>query len=275
MSESLTSPRVPRAQRWLRLMVPTVLIVLWLAAAGIGGPYFGRVGEVSSNDPTAYLPDSAEATVVQRSLGRFLGSGAIPAVVVFASESPLTSADLAAIGERLAAVAGLPGVAGELSPAIPSADTLAAQAFIPVAADDQLGDTVERLAAELRSGLDPSISVYVTGPAGFSATLISAFSGIDGLLLIVALAAVLVILLLVYRSLLLPVAVLGTSLFALCAALLTVWLLAREGVLLLSGQTQGILFILVIGAATDYSLLLVARFREELRQVEDTWTAVW
>src|SRR5690606_17183921 len=140
---------------------------------------------------------------------------------------------------------------------------------------DQLGDTVERLAAELRSGLDPSISVYVTGPAGFSATLISAFSGIDGLLLIVALAAVLVILLLVYRSLLLPVAVLGTSLFALCAALLTVWLLAREGVLLLSGQTQGILFILVIGAATDYSLLLVARFREELRQVEDTWTAVW
>ena len=266
-------PTNPRAPRWLRLAVPTVLILLWLAAAGIGGPYFGRVGEVSSNDPTAYLPDSAEATVVQRSLGQFLGTGAIPAVVVFASESPLTSADLAAIGERLAAVAGLEGVEDGLSPAIPSADTLAAQAFIPVSAGDELADTIARLATELRKDLDPSISVFVTGPAGFSATLISAFSGIDGLLLIVALVAVLVILLLVYRSVLLPVAVLGTSLFALCAALLTVWLLARADVLLLSGQTQGILFILVIGAATDYSLLLVARFREELRQVEDTWTA--
>mgnify|MGYP003434217108 FL=1 len=81
------------------------------------------------------------------------------------------------------------------------------------------------------------------------------------------------ILILVYRSLLLPIAVLSTSLFALCVALLTVWWLAKAGVVLLSGQTQGILFILVIGAATDYSLLYVARYREELRVRTDKWTA--
>jgi len=99
--------------------------------------------------------------------------------------------------------------------------------------------------------------VYVTGPAGFTADLVAGFSGIDGLLLGVALLAVFIILILVYRSLLLPVAVLSTSLFALCSALLLVWWLAKWEILLLSGQTQGILFILVIGAATDYSLLFI------------------
>jgi RND superfamily putative drug exporter len=89
----------------------------------------------------------------------------------------------------------------------------------------------------------------------------------------VALLAVLVILIVVYRSLLLPIAVLSTSLFALTVALLTVWWLAKAEVLLLSGQTQGILFILVIGAATDYSLLYVARYREELRVQQDRWMA--
>src|SRR5690606_992936 len=110
---------------------------------------------------------------------------------------------------------------------------------------------------------------------GFSADLAAGFAGIDGLLLGVALGAVLVILVLVYRSALLPIVVLSTSLFALCVALLVVWWLAKFEILLLSGQTQGILFILVIGAATDYSLLLVARFREELRGTHDRGAAVF
>src|SRR5699024_1305035 len=76
-----------------------------------------------------------------------------------------------------------------------------------------------------------------------------------------------------YRSFILPIAVLATSLFALTAALLVVWWLAKWEILLLSGQTQGILFILVIGAATDYSLLYVARYREELRKYRDKATA--
>ena len=83
----------------------------------------------------------------------------------------------------------------------------------------------------------------------------------------------LVILLIVYRSLLLPLIVLSTSMFALCAALLTIWHLAAANVLLLSGQTQGILFILVIGATTDYSLLYVARYRDELRRTRERWPA--
>ena len=254
--------------------MPALIIVAWLVGAAVGGPYFGRVEEVSSNDPSAYLPDSAEATTVQGQLGAFVGTGSIPAVVVFTSDVPLTGEDLTAISARMDAASTLEGVAGGTSPAIPSEDGLAAQAFVPVLADDELAEHVAALSAELRRELPAGVSVHVTGPAGFSSALVAAFSGIDGLLLIIALAAVAVILLLVYRSALLPIVVLSTSLFALCAALLTVWWLAKAGVLLLSGQTQGILFILVIGAATDYSLLLVARYREELRHVEEPLTAV-
>ena len=51
--------------RILRVAVPALVILAWLAGASIGGPYFGKVGEVSTNDQTSFLPSSAEATQVQ------------------------------------------------------------------------------------------------------------------------------------------------------------------------------------------------------------------
>ncbi|WP_454856453.1 MMPL family transporter [Promicromonospora soli] len=274
------------------MTLPAVLILVWLMGAAIGGPYFGRVDEVSSNDRTAYLPATAEATEVQERLSGFTDGDAIPAVVVFvapdgaadtttegapegATGAGLTDDDLAVIGERLAAAADLDAVDGDLSPPILSDDGGAAQAFVPLSGSADTGEATAALRDTVSTGLRDGVDVYITGPAGFSSDLVSAFAGIDGILLGVALAAVLVILVIVYRSLLLPVAVLATSMFALCLALLTVWHLARSGVLLLSGQTQGILFILVIGAATDYALLYVARFREELVHTPDRWTATW
>ena len=263
--------------RWLRVTLPAVLIIVWLVGAAIGGPYFGRVDEVSSNDRTAYLPATAEATEVQERLSGFTEGDAIPAIVLFVapegSTDGLDDADLAAVGERLEAVAALDVVDGDVSPPLPSDDGAAAQAFVPLSGSADLGAATAELRDTLRAGLPDGIDLYITGPAGFSSDLVSAFAGIDGILLGVALAAVLIILVIVYRSLLLPLAVLATSMFALCLALLTVWHLARSGVLLLSGQTQGILFILVIGAATDYALLYVARFREELVHTPDRWTA--
>ncbi len=118
------------------------------------------------------------------------------------------------------------------------------------------------------------MQTFVTGPAGLAADLTSAFAGIDGILLLVALGAVFVILLIVYRSLLLPIAVLITSVFALCAAILLVFGMAKLGWIQLNGQSQGILSILVIGAATDYALLYVARFREALTHTTNRTAAV-
>ncbi|MGP7960276.1 MMPL family transporter [Sanguibacter sp. A247] len=262
-----------RPSRLLRTLIPAFLVLLWLGLAGVGGPLFGRIDEVSSNDPTAYLPSSAEATQVQESLTDFLGDDAIPAVIVAVRDGGLTEADLAALGTAAHKAAELEQVVGGASPALPSEDGQAVQVFVPLSTQSDLGEGVEAIRAAFAAEVPDGVNVLVTGPAGLSADLGAAFAGIDGLLLGVALAAVLIILIIVYRSPLLPLLVLTSSVFALCAALATVWLLAREGVVLLSGQTQGILFILVIGAATDYGLLYVARFREELRVDPDRWSA--
>ncbi|WP_245907390.1 MMPL family transporter [Leucobacter massiliensis] len=242
----------------------------------MGGPLFGKVDEVSSNDQTAYLPESAEATEVRAAQDGFFEGDEIPAVVVFTTDdgSALGEERLSGIQRAVEDATAIAGVGEDVSPVIPSEDGAAAQLFVPVDSEGELADTVERLGQTLRGDAPDGVDVYVTGPAGFTADLVAGFAGIDGILLLVALLAVLVILVIVYRSLLLPIVVLSTSLFALCTALLVVWNLAKSGVLLLSGQTQGILFILVIGAATDYSLLLVARFREELRVTEDRGTAI-
>ncbi|BDZ37865.1 membrane protein [Microbacterium suwonense] len=250
------------------------MILLWLAGAGLGGPLFGRIDEVSSNDRTAYLPDSAPATEVQKALDDFLGTDSIPAVVVFESDAEIDDALHQKLTAALDDAVTAEGVKDESSPVIVSEGALAAQAFVPIDADTDVGDVSAALSADLRAAVPDGVTVHITGPAGFTADLIAGFAGIDGILLLVALLAVLVILVIVYRSLLLPIVVLSTSLFALCVALLVVWWAAKFGILLLSGQTQGILFILVIGAATDYSLLLVARFREELHATQNRWQAV-
>lgn len=262
-----------RAPRVLRALLPAFLVLVWFAVAGIGGPYFGRIGEVSSNDPTAYLPTSAQATQVQARLPEFLGKDTIPAVVLVTAGSPLSAAQKAQLDQVPAALAAIPGVSGQPSPPLVSQDGTAAQVFVPVSASATVGDVVAAIRAALPGLVPAGTEVYVTGPAGFTADLVTAFGGIDGILLLVAVLAVLVILVAVYRSPLLPLAVLLTSTFALTAALLTVWWLAKAGVFPLSGQTQGILFILVIGAATDYSLLYVSRYREALRAHEHRWDA--
>lgn len=267
-------PRRRTPRRWLRILLPALLILAWLTGAAVGGPYFGKVNEVSTNDQTTFLPESAEATQVQELRDEFTDNDGIPAIALFESDAELTEQQLTDIEQVLEDVVDMDGIEDEVSPPIPSDDGLAVQAFIPIDADAETSDVVSVLSDELRAGAPDGVTVYVTGPAGFSADLSAAFAGIDGLLLIVALVAVFVILIIVYRSFLLPIAVLSTSLFALCVALLVVWWLAKWDVVLLSGQTQGILFILVIGAATDYSLLLVARYREELRVTQDNWVAI-
>lgn len=270
------APPVKRGvPKWLRILLPALLIVAWLSAAGVGGPYFGKVGEVSSNDATTYLPESADATQVQKLFGEFNDSNEIPAIAVFVGDEKLTTDQLAAITTEVKNLTSVEGVGEAVSPAIPSEDGFAMQAFVPISTDGDIADSVELISEELSANLPDGVTVYVTGPAGFTADLAAGFSGIDGLLLLVALGAVFIILIIVYRSFLLPIAVLSTSLFALCTALLVVWWLAKWEILLLSGQTQGILFILVIGAATDYSLLYVARYREELRTNEDKWVATF
>jgi RND superfamily putative drug exporter len=261
---------MPRA---LRILIPALLIVGWLTAAAIGGPFFGRIGEVSSNDQASYLPASAEATEVSDVLPEFNDSDGVPAIVVLDREGGLTEDDRDWARDDLAGVLDALDGVDEASPAIESDDGEAFQLFVPVTGD--VDETVAELRTELEDAAPAGLEVWITGPAGFSADLVGAFAGIDGLLLGVALAAVFVILLIVYRSPLLPLIVLGTAVFSLCLAILAVWWLAKAEIVQVNGQVQGILFILVIGAATDYALLYVSRYREALRDTRKRWDATW
>lgn len=249
------------------------LVLIWFVGGSIGGPYFGKVDEVSTNDRSSYLPESADATQVNERLADFLGDDSIPAVVVVTSDEALTASQLTDLQTLADDIAAIEGVQDGVSPPIPSEDGEAVQIFVPIDTSAEVGDIVSEIRALVTDQLPDGLDGWVTGPAGFTADLVEGFLGIDGLLLIVALIAVFIILVIVYRSPLLPVLVLLTSLFALCVALLTVWWLAYAGIVVLNGQVQGILFILVIGAATDYALLYVSRFRESVAAGSDRWAA--
>jgi len=267
-------PRASRVPLWLRILIPTVLILIWFAMFGAGGASFGRISDVATNDQVQQLPASADSTRVQALQEEFRGTDVLPGVLVYERDGGLSAADQTAITDQVAAVSDLPGViSAQASPVILSDDGEAAEVILPLDTALTPGDTVEDIRAFLTDNPVPGVDVYVTGPAGQIADLSGAFAGIDGILLLTALGAVLVILVIVYRSPLLPLIVLFTALSALCASVLVVVELAAADVLILTGQTQGILFILVIGAATDYALLYVSRYREALRDHDRKWDA--
>ncbi|HET8643208.1 MAG TPA: efflux RND transporter permease subunit [Pseudonocardiaceae bacterium] len=261
----------------MRILLPATLLIGWLAIGAIGGPYQGRLSEVQRNDNTAWLPANAEATVAAELQEKFSERQLLPAVIVFERADGITEDDVAAVRGRAAALAELPGVQPGITPPIPSTKTdQALQLVVPLSFDDpeQASATIEELSGVIRQDLPAGLDAYLTGPAGLIADFSEAFGDIDSLLLGVAALVVAVILLIVYRSPILPLLVLLSAGLALSAAVLVVYQLADNGTLTLNGQSQGILFILVFGAATDYALLLVARYREELRARPAPWEAM-
>ncbi|WP_406718977.1 MMPL family transporter [Streptomyces althioticus] len=261
----------PRRARWL---VPLALLIVWLGVGGMLGPYAGKLGEVATNDQASFLPQSAESTQVLDQRKAFDQQETLPAIVVWTADGDrITGAQTEAATRAAAGLAGTPGVVGEPSPAFPSEDGKALQSVVQVEPD--LGDKLADVVDDVReaAGTVDGTTAEVAGPAASQTDLSDAFSGIDGLLLGVALAAVLLILLLVYRSVLLPFVIILGSVFALGLACAVVYVLADHDVVRVDGQVQGILSILVIGAATDYALLLAARFREELATRGDRFTA--
>jgi RND superfamily putative drug exporter len=281
--------------RWaVRLVALTVLLV-WLGVSGVGGPLVGRLSEVQKNDNASFLPAKAESTEVMNEVAKFSDTESLPFIIVMEGGGKVSPEQQASV-QRF--VTALPGLALDLpgkpplsdyltetpKAAIPSQDGSALLLVVPmnaVTSAKAVGDTVplfaaaDALRAAVKTQVTPSgLTPYLTGPGGVTADFVTAFAGIDGILLVVALCVVFLILLVVYRSPILPIAVLLTAVFGLAAAALVVFPLAKNDVIGLSGQSQGILSILVVGAATDYALLLVSRYKEELHDEESTWVAM-
>ncbi|MBD0842974.1 MMPL family transporter [Streptomyces sp. TRM68416] len=266
-----TTPRRAR-----RLVAPVLLLLAWLVVGGALGPFAGRLGEVATNDQAAFLPRSAESTAVIDAQRAFRQQETLPVIVVWTDETREgeSTADRRPAADRaLASLKGTDGVAGQVSPALLSEDGAALQGVVPLRPD--LGDRLPEVLDAVRTAAErvPATTVHLAGPAAGQADLSDAFAGIDGLLLAVALVTVLVILLLVYRSVLLPLLIIIGAVLALALACAVVYALADHDVVRVDGQVQGILSILVIGAATDYALLLTARYREELARSADRFAA--
>ena len=264
-------------RRSLRWLLPLLVLVVWLGSAAPLSALGAKLTGLQENDIAAFLPDSAESTRVQELQAEFQPTESIPALLLWENTDGIDQATRAEIGERIAAATAVAeeadALAGEPSPPIPSEDGQAVEAFLPLVPD--LSEDLLPLVDDLRAVIEvDGAESFVTGPAGIFADFSSAFEGIDGLLLLAAFGVVLVILLVVYRSPLLPFLVIATAGLALTAANAVAYLLADGGVIEVNGQSQGIASILVVGAATDYGLLLVARFREELRRERSTYTAM-
>lgn len=262
----------PKNRTWVRALFPALLVLVWVAVAGIGGPYFGKISEVSTNSATDFLPQSAESTQVTEQQRDFFGSDSIPAIAVFAADGELTDEHRSYLDGLTQSMRDEGFISGETSPVIYSEDGQAAEIIIPLEGNEDVLEPVEAVRSYIA---DPpaGLTGYITGPAGFTADLVEAFGGIDGILLAVALIVVFIILLIVYRSPVLPILVLITSIVALSGAIFVIWHMANMGWVKINGQVQGILLILVVGAATDYSLLYVARHREALTQYASRFDA--
>ncbi|MQY11874.1 Heme uptake protein MmpL11 [Streptomyces sp. RB5] len=258
-----------------------VVVVLWLGILlGLGG-FAQKLTDAQDNQTVNWLPKSAESTQVLRESEDFRPEQ-MPTVIVYARESGLTDGDRARIDEDLAQIRALKGhglrAAETPDPQFEKGDApRAAQIFVPLTVGTDAWQRIVPAVDDIRGAVGRSadgLSVHITGPGGSSADFAEGFEGIDSTLLIAAMSVVVVMLLLTYRS---PT-LLFVPVISVVAALLTaqalVYLLAEHAGLTVNGQSAGILTVLVFGAGTDYALLLVARYREELRRHADRHEAM-
>ncbi|MGI5167140.1 MMPL family transporter [Spirillospora sp. CA-253888] len=263
-SYRLTAVIAGRRGKW-------AVLALWIVALVLLGPLAGKLGGAQDNDSSAWLPGAAESTRVNTLEERFRKDDFTLAIVVYERAGGITAADRAKAAADAAAFAGLPNVRPPQGP-MSAKDGKALQTLVPVH-EDHGPKTVEAARAQITRG-PPGLAAHVTGPAGGNADAEEVFESLDGLLLVSAGVVVIVLLLLIYRSpVLWLIPVLG-AVSALGLAQAVVYLLAEHGGLTVNAQSAGILTVLVFGVATDYALLLVARYREELHRHADRHEAM-
>ncbi|HVW46099.1 MAG TPA: MMPL family transporter [Solirubrobacterales bacterium] len=284
LAAAVTGPR----GRW-------VTIVVWIAIAVGGYVCRSHIGDVTAAGQTSFLPKGAESAKALEALSgptNKRGQGAheeVPAVVVFDRPAGLTKADLAAIGrigkglnglkitgatpviDPFSANSGRPlGSIARYARGIGpiSRDGKAALVVLAINAADRgaIHDGVTEIREYLAAHAVPGLAAYVTGPAGIAADLDQVTNEAGDTLLFATLGLVLVLLLLVYRApplALLPLIAVGA---AYMVSIGIAYLVIKAGWIVVNTEGTFLLLVLVFGAGTDYSLLLVHRYREEIQR---------
>ena len=254
-----------------------VVLVAWVAVVAALGPFIGRFESAQENEPSSFLPGGAESVRVLQAAEAFPDGDVTDAIVVFRRADGLGPEGRTAVvkAREAFASADIPGAAAPTPPVF-SDDGAAALVVVPIRAEgeeDVLIGAVDELHAILADELPSDVEAKVTGPAGFSADASKVFEGINSTLLLTTAALVFILLVLIYRSPIFWLLPLLAVLVAESVVRGVGYLLAEAGVVI-NGQVGGILLVLVFGAGTDYALLLTARYREELRVVEDKHAAM-
>jgi RND superfamily putative drug exporter len=272
-----------------------VAVAVWLLLGVAGLLAHSHIDDVTAAGQSSFLPGNSESTRALEALQNVSGQGEeVPVVIVFERRGGLTKRDLRAIGRigdgldrlrltgatpvldpfsgapryrrDLAAVAGIANGIGPISK-----DGEAALLFLAINADDRgaIVAGVGKIRSYLRLHARPELRAFVTGPGGIAADLEQVASEAAHTLLFATVGLVLLLLLLVYRApvlALLPLAAVGA---AYLVAVGIAYLLIDAGWITVNSEGTMLLLVLIFGAGTDYSLLLVHRYREELTLARD------
>ena len=259
-----------------------VVVACWIVLVAVSWPIGQRLDVVTSDSTTNFLPAGAESTEVQRLLQeRFASGETATGLVVYRREGGLTAADKARIAsdaqridKRIPVRApAITPFSPDASPGLVSKDRSTAYSVLTIPLEfEKIGDwgkDAREITGRGAGGLD----VYVTGDLVLNADFEEVFSDFDVKLLLATVTLVLVLLLLIYRAPLIafvPIIVVG---FASMVANALIYLYAKAAGDITSNSTQ-ILVVLMFGVGTDYCLLLVSRYREELHATEDKHLAM-
>lgn len=265
--------------RTKRIAVWAVL-AFWVIVAAASGSFSTKVSSVEKNNAIDYLPANSPSTEVALLASRFPEGQETSLDVVYHRASGLTSADLAVISadiEKLGAPANLVPTeqVGWLTPSEISGNRTTA--YLPIGISSEIDITqqqrvvqiVRSIVGEGGHGLD----VKVGGPEGFLVDGYNALKGIDSTLLVAAGVVVALLLLVIYRSPFMWLVPLGAVGVADVVSQAFIYFLARHGVTV-TGEGAGVLNVLVFGVGTDYGLLVIARYREELRHHDRSFPAM-
>ncbi len=265
----------------------TIAVWVLLGISGFAGR--SQINDVTAAGQSSFLPKNAESTRALDVLESSRKSGEeVPVVIVFKRDGGLTRADLDAIGrigdglselriigatpivdpfsaDTAASLGEVAKVAKGVGPL--SRDGEAALVVLAIDAGERgaIVDGVHAIRRYLSEHRVAGVSAYVTGPGGIAADLERVADEAGKTLLIATLSLVLVLLLVVYRAPLLAVLPLLTVGAAYMVAIGIAYLLIEAGTITVNTEGTFLLLVLVFGAGTDYSLLLVHRYREELR----------
>ena len=258
----------------------------WIAVFVVLMPLGSKLSDETRDDTTSYLPASAESTDVVHKLDSDFASGeTLTSTIVYQRDSGLTAADRRKVAEDAKALEALsddelpltvppavPFAPGSPSGLVSSDGTLAYTVLTTPSQYDDEADWGKAVRDTTGNDAD-GMQILLSGELGFAADSEEVFGELDTKLLLATVLLVLVLLGSIYRSVLVALTPLVVVFFAYTAATAFVYLYAKSGATVSSNGTT-ILVVLMFGVGTDYCLLLVSRYREELQRIEDKHEAM-